>query len=82
MVRAENPPAGYLQAVMSVNIKLHIFHNFQHHPCAQPEPILENQAIRDGLIFSHAIRVFLKQRFLLVCHRSFELIFIPTDQLQ
>ena len=57
------------------------FHDFQHHPGTQLKAVLEYQAIRDGLIFSHTVRIFLEQFFLIVSHGSSELFFIPTDQL-
>ena len=58
------------------------FHDFQHRLGTQLKAVLKDQAICNGLIFSHTIYVFLKQLFLLICRGSFEFFFIPTDQLQ
>ena len=58
-----------------------IFHNLKHHPGTQPKAVLEDQTIRDGLILPYTIGVLLEQFFLLVRHGSFELFFIPADQL-
>ena len=64
-----------------LEIDLVFLHDFQHHPGTQLEAILEYQAIRDGLILPYTIGVLLEQFFLLVRHGSFELFFIPADQL-
>lgn len=79
--RQKRPPAGVLQAVTPRDIKLHIFHDLQHHSCTKSKTILEDQAVGDGLKLTDAIRVLLKQFFLLVRHGSFELFFVPADQL-
>ena len=58
------------------------FHDFQHHSGSQLKAVLEDQAIRDGLMLSHTIGVFLKQFFLLIRQSGFELFFVSTYQFQ
>ncbi len=58
-----------LRATYIESIQL-FFHDFQHHPGTQPKAVLEDQAIRDGLILPYTIDVLLEQFFLLVCQGS------------
>ena len=73
-------PTGGLFFIYSKSDLL-FFHDFQHHPGTQLEAILEYQAICDGSILSYAIRVLLKQFFLLIRHAGTEFFFVPADQL-
>ena len=59
-----------------------VFHNLNHHSGSQFEAILKDQTVSYCLELTDAIRVFLKQLVLLVCHGSPEFFFVPTDQLQ
>ena len=78
--RYKMPPEGSLLRVASNRLCSLFFHDFQHHSGTQLKAVLEYQALRNGLMFSDTIRVFLEQCFLFVRHSYSEFFFIPANQ--
>ena len=72
------PLEGLLPRV--ANLSFLFLHDFHHHSGTQLKAVLEDQAIRNGLMLSYTICVFLKQLFLFVRHRRSEFFFIPANQ--